>query len=59
VGFDLAKVHAVVLSEVLLNPRGPGGPVPRSPGLVEVPLEGFDELFALDTSGEPSPAADG
>jgi hypothetical protein len=46
VGYDLAKIHAVVLSEVLLNPRGPGAPGPRSPGLVEVPLEGFDELFA-------------
>ncbi len=47
VGYDLAKISAVVLSEALLTPRSPGvpGPRPRPSGAVETPLEGFDALF--------------
>ncbi len=47
VGYDLAKISAVVLSEALLTPRSPGvpGPRPRPSGAVQTPLEGFDALF--------------
>jgi hypothetical protein len=46
IGYDLAKVGAVVLSEALLTPRAPGSAGPRPAGAGEMPLEGFDELFA-------------
>ncbi|MHA7261734.1 hypothetical protein ACX80W_00880 [Arthrobacter sp. TMN-37] len=57
VGYDLAKIDAVVLSEALLTPRSPGAPGPRLPSHTEIPLEGFDELL---TAGRPgSPEQDG